>query len=197
MNICFFGDSIASGANDFESGGYVERLKYHFLKEKVNIDVYNRAISGEDTNTLLTHLENDLSFIKPNVVFFAIGVNDTYSLNGINSISLENFSNNILEIYNISNKITDKIVFIEIIKVDESKTNPIPWMQNISYENKSIKKYNKFIKEFCLKNNLIFLELNNLINLEDLDDGVHPNSEGHKKIFSVVLKFLNNNYNEN
>ncbi len=192
MNICFFGDSILWGANDYESGGYVERLKSYFLKEKVEIDIYNMGVSGESTGSLLLHLENDLISRNPEVIFFAIGINDTYSVNGINDISLDEFNKNILEIYNISKKFTDKIVFIEITKVDEEKTNPIPWMQEISYENKSIKRYNKVIRDFCSKNNLTFLELNDIIELSDLDDGIHPNSKGHKKIFNIVLDFLKN-----
>jgi lysophospholipase L1-like esterase len=60
-----------------------------------------------------------------------------------------------------------------------------------------IKKYNDGIKEFCKTNNLPFVDLfgewfgSGYKNL--LIDGLHPNSDGHEKIYHKVKQTLEKN----
>ena len=49
------------------------------------------------------------------------------------------------------------------------------------------------IKEICAKNNLLFIEMQDLLKDEDLEDGLHPNSKGHEKMFLRVKDFLEKN----
>ena len=74
---------------------------------------------------------------------------------------------------------------------DESKTMPVPWI-DFYYTNENIKKYGEIMKDVCQKNNILFLDLDPLDN-EDFDDGLHPNSIGHEKIFVKVRDFLKTN----
>jgi len=91
---------------------------------------------------------------------------------------LEKFQNNLMELINQAKNFTDKIVFISLTKVDESKVMPIPWSDKKKfYDNNNIVKYNTVIKEICNDNNLSFINLLNLLEPNDLDDGLHPNSE--------------------
>ena len=53
-----------------------------------------------------------------------------------------------------------------------------------------IKKYNEKLKEFCKNNRLPKIEIYDLLNKEDLRDGLHPNSRGHEKIFQKVKDYL-------
>ncbi|TRZ64349.1 MAG: hypothetical protein D4Q79_01760, partial [Spirochaetia bacterium] len=90
---------------------------------------------------------------------------------------------------------SEKIVFIGLTPVEESKTTPIPWNTDKFYKNEYIQKYDGIIKKVCEENNLSFVEVfERLKGNENLsEDGLHPNSEGHQKIFEIVKDFLINN----
>jgi len=60
----------------------------------------------------------------------------------------------------------------------------------VSYKNKDVIEYSQIIKEFCDKNNLPFIDIYDILNMDDLEDGLHPNSIGHEKIFQKVKDFL-------
>ncbi|MFQ6056666.1 MAG: SGNH/GDSL hydrolase family protein [Methanosarcinales archaeon] len=70
----------------------------------------------------------------------------------------------------------------------------MPWATNISYKNESIQKYNEIIKSVCKENNVYFVEIfDQMMKLSYkklLEDGLHPNSDGHQKIFEIIKDFL-------
>ncbi len=68
------------------------------------------------------------------------------------------------------------------------KTMPVSWI-DLFYTNENIKKYNKITEEVCRENNIPILDIGPL-NIEDFYDGLHPNAEGHRKIFEKVKDFL-------
>jgi len=187
MVICIFGDSITWGAGDSEKGGWAERLKVYFAK-KYYINIYNLGISGNTTEDLLKRIESESKFREPNIIVFAIGINDAQFIHSTNSnrISDNNFRNNIEKLYTIAKKFTTKIIFIGLTQVDESKTRPIPWDTNKTYTNERIKQFDQIIKDFCSENNLKFIPVNDLLNNDDLIDGLHPNTQGHIKMFKRI-----------
>lgn len=87
-----------------------------------------------------------------------------------------------------------QIIFIGLIPVDEKKTLPIPWGTDVNYKNEYVSKYNEIIKSVCQENNIQFIEMfEEFMKLDYkklLEDGLHPNSEGHQKIFEIVKDFL-------
>ncbi|MBU4000173.1 SGNH/GDSL hydrolase family protein, partial [Patescibacteria group bacterium] len=86
--ILVFGDSIAYGAWDKE-GGWVERLKVFTNRKAISSGlefycaVYNLAIDGDYTRTLLKRLESETkqrADVGQETIFvFAIGKNDAIS----------------------------------------------------------------------------------------------------------------------
>lgn len=65
----------------------------------------------------------------------------------------------------------------------------MPW-RDIYYTNDNIKKYNEVMKKVCAENSVLYLDIFGLLSNNDLDDGVHSNTEGHRKIFEKVKDFL-------
>jgi len=187
MSICIFGDSITWGASDSEKGGWAERLKVYF-GEKYDINVYNLGVSGDATEDLLDRIENESRVREPNIIVFAIGVNDAQFIHSTNSnrISDKDFGNNLKKLHETAKRIVPKIIFVGLTPVDEPKTKPIPWNTNKTYTNERIKKLDQIIKDFCSKNNLKFIPINGLLNNDDLIDGLHPNAQGHIKIFERI-----------
>ncbi|HUW71900.1 MAG TPA: GDSL-type esterase/lipase family protein [Candidatus Humimicrobiaceae bacterium] len=197
--ICVFGDSIAWGAFDSESGGWAERLKL-YMRSKSEIDVYNLGVSGNKTPGLLKRFEAEIkSRMEENletVIIFAIGINDSYFLHSKNEnvTKFEDFKKNIENLIVLAQKFSSKVIFVGLTPVDETKTTPIPWDTNKSFKNENIKKYNEMIKSACEKENIYFIQIFDEWIKSDykklLEDGLHPNAAGHEKIFEVVKDFL-------
>ena len=190
--ICIFGDSIARGGIDRERGGWVNRLRKHIESSNHDARVYNLGVSGGTTDDLLERFSVEAKAREPEIIIFAIGINDASfrkSLNG-SYVPLEKFKNSLEILKQKADVFTKKVVFVGITKVDENKTTPIPWNMDASYKNKDIQEYNQAIKDFCEKNNLPFIEMYGLLGKEDLEDGLHPNSAGHEKMFQKIKDFL-------
>jgi lysophospholipase L1-like esterase len=205
--ILIFGDSITYGAWDKE-GGWVQRLR-KFLDEKNLMYpdfyclVYNLGISGNNSEDLLKRFEFEtkqrLKEDEETIIIFAIGINDSQFVYSENKhrVPVDKFKENIQKLIQLAQKYSSKIIFVGLTPVDETKTTPIPWNTDISYKNKYIQKYNETIKTICRKNKTYFIEifekLKELNYQELLDDGLHLNSSGHKKIFEIIKDFLNAN----
>ena len=67
---------------------------------------------------------------------------------------------------------------------------PIPWSTEKFYSNESVAKYNAVIKKISGEYNLPFIDLLDLLETNELEDGLHPNPDGHKKMFLKVKEFL-------
>lgn len=189
--ICIFGDSITWGAIDPENGGWVAQLRRYFETNNYDISIYNQGISGDNTNDLLARFEIECKAREPQVVIFAIGINDSQytKSKGIEGISLEKFQNNLIKLIKQAKIFSDKIIFVGLTKVDQSSI-PESWGTEKFYNNNIIATYNTAIIKVCKSSNLLFINLLDLLNVNDLSDGLHPNPEGHKKIFLKVKDFL-------
>jgi len=193
-----FGDSITYGAWD-KLGGWVQRLRT-FIEEKYPQEhlIYNVGISGDTSNLLLERLEDETKRRKwkKNVLVFQIGINDSAFLSTKKDfwVSQEEFRENIKEMIKKSKKFSQKIFFVGVTPVDEDKAHPVPWDKRVTYKNENIKKYNEIIKEVCNRENVPFIEVFDKFFKSEykklLQDGVHPNSLGHEKIFEIVKDFL-------
>jgi acyl-CoA thioesterase-1 len=206
--ILIFGDSITCGDWDYEESGWPNRLR-KFLDQMAfpnlsSFRVYNLGIVGDTTEDVLKRFENEcksriseiIKYRKDIAVIFQIGLNDTQLVLKKKKIriSYKKFMKNITKLISKADKFTDKIVFTGLTPVEEQKVNPVPWDTTISYKNDYIKKYNEILRSICNENDVYFIEFfdewikfNYKILLED---GAHPNPEGHKKMFETIKKFL-------
>ncbi|MDF1498432.1 MAG: GDSL-type esterase/lipase family protein [Patescibacteria group bacterium] len=207
--ILIFGDSIVFGNWD-KQGGWANRLKNYYMKESLdNSDyymVYNIGVSGDTSSELLERFEfeikhrlwegKDTGEKEEIIIVISIGNNDAAFVKSKNEFNttLDNFDLNIKQLLIIAKKYSTKIFFVGLSLVDETKTMPVQWDFNIEHSNKNIEKYNKIIKLACKEEKIYFInmyeEFKKLDYKKLLEDGVHPNSEGHKKMFEIVRDFL-------
>ncbi|MFH1832740.1 MAG: GDSL-type esterase/lipase family protein [Candidatus Levyibacteriota bacterium] len=199
-NILVFGDSITYGAWDKE-GGWVTRLRRFLQEQSLNTDeeqgrlVYNLGVSGDSTQDLLLRFESEVKTRLDEgietIIIFAIGLNDSLFIKTENKhkVSLSKFEENLLKLITLAKKYTSKIVFIRLTSVDEEKTDPIPWDPVKSYKNEYIQQYNSLLEKICNQEKVDFIKIEKFSN-DLFEDGLHPNSKGHKIIFEAVKNYL-------
>ena len=203
--ILIFGDSIAHGDYDIEKGGWVQRMKNLLDEEALSKPenehtIYNLGVIGNTTEYLLERFESEtrrrLEENEERTFIFAIGLNDSQYIHSKNGLrfSLEEYKNNLNELLNLAKKFSSKIIFVGLTPIDETKTTPIPWNTDKSYKNEYIKKFNNILSKFCKEKKIYFIDIFQKFIEKDyqnlLEDGLHPNSDGHKKVFEIVRDFI-------
>ena len=192
INILVFGDSITYGAWDKEKSGWVNRLRLALENDNSNnyYTVFNLGISGDVTEGIKNRFVNEckIRFAKEDntIIIFSIGINDTQNIKDKYRVSLETFRNNVISLINSAKKYTNNILFIGLTKVDESKVAPLPWDKDKCYLNNKITIFDKELKNICLENNIDYLYIYDLLEVDELFDGLHPNNVGHQKICDKV-----------
>lgn len=165
----YFGDSIMYGLFDSEDG-YVNRIN-----KKLNVYSFNLSIPGEDTTHLLERFEYEFLNRYNNIdifnIFFGIGINDARRNIDINTIE-----NNIRKLIKIAKQYSDNIYFLGLTKSLENGV-----MDNII-------KVDNLIENISKENSVRYIKLIDILEDNDLYDGLHPNSIGHKKISEKILK---------
>jgi len=193
-NVCIFGDSITWGAWDREMGGWLNRLRIFIENDNYPFIIYNNGVSCDTTRDLLERFNVECEAREPRVIIFAIGINDAMLCynNGELMVKEEEFKDNLEKLLKLAANQCGKIIFTGLTKINEEiyKQNDGIKEGDAFFGNGNIKKYNLIIKEFAKENNLLFIELFDLIKDSDLEDGLHPNAQGHEKIFQKVKECL-------
>jgi len=189
MVIGVWGDSISYGSGDSEALGWVGRLRKSLFNED-STNVYNFGVCGDTTLDILKRFNVEADAIKPDIVIFAVAINDSKFPQGgqANKVNLENFKENIRELTKRALTYTSKVYLVGATKVDETTD----WGSGSRFENEVIKKYNFFLEEHAKEHGLVFIEVFDVLNeKEDLYDGLHPNSAGYEKMFRTISKVVN------
>jgi lysophospholipase L1-like esterase len=187
--ICIFGASSTQGFYDTKKGGWADRLKIYSYERSLKTDdyyeVFNLGVSGNTSRDLLKRFYNEAKARNPTIIIISLGDNDS----GL-KIPLDEYEDNMDKILIQAKEFTQNIIVLGAKKVNEKLTNPVPWNKEVSYINAEIKKYDDKLKGLAEKHKVEFVPLIDVLNDEDLEDGIHPNSNGHKKLFSEVKKIL-------
>lgn len=202
--ILVFGDSIAYGMMDAEAGGWVQRLRKYVDGKMIRdsdfyCTVYNLGVSGDLTEDVIRRFgfsaKQRLKKPKPAIIIFAIGANDAQFLSTKNGMRVprKKFRRNIQKLIGLARRFTQKVMFVGVTPVDESKTNPIPWDTIKYYKNGNLREYDGIIKAVCAKSKIPFVDVFDMGPDAIFVDGLHPNSRGHRIIFGRVREALAKN----
>ncbi|MCR4280213.1 MAG: GDSL-type esterase/lipase family protein [Candidatus Komeilibacteria bacterium] len=188
--ITIFGDSIAWGKADVESGGWVNRLRHYVETAHVGTSVYNLGVSGDTTVELLKRFTPECAARnnKTQIIIFAVGINDSCFINTESNplVSIDNFQSNLRQLAVEAKLFSSSIAFIGPTMVDEDK---MPFNAKY-YTNDSVEKYNEALENVCANIEVPFLNMLDVLSLRDLPDGLHPDSSGHEKMFHKIKDFL-------
>ena len=169
-------------------------MRNYLESKNEDFQVYNLGVSGEATEDLIERVESETKAREPNAIIFAIGINDAQFIHSQNSnrISEGNFKTNLTTLFKNAQKLVKTVMFIGLTPVDESRTTPIPWHTDVSYFKKNIRAFDSIIEEFCKEKNLTYISMEGVLENEDLVDGLHPNAEGHRKMFEKIKPEIEN-----
>lgn len=149
-------------------------------------DIANRGIAG-DLSGLLANRLNNVIRLKPKFCFLLIGINDIYIGENVESIQ-----NNIKRSVEILEPYPIKMVLQSVIYVAENASR-------FESVNNDVRKLNEWMKSYCLKNELEFLDLNTTLGNTDVllqentVDGIHLSKIGYKKWSGLLKSFLKEN----
>jgi len=207
-NYIIIGDSITYGIGDFENGGWASMLKNYIVNKddsKVcNNYVHVAGFPGATNSDILDKIDSILqAFLHnefSNTVILSVGVNDTQVFNGETKNSIEQYKANIQKIIKF---ITDKdchLIILGLTRIESDEK--FLWKPNKYYDNDIISEYDRDLKlildydeeleKLCDNNKINYIPMQDVLEKADFIDGLHPNHNGHKKIFEyILLKILN------
>ena len=198
-NFIIVGDSIAYGIGDPIDGGWTSMLKKYAIARPYSpndvMRVHVAAYPGATTSELVPKLDNaiktyyDHSLI--NTVIVAIGINDSRVTNDKSVVNIQDYRKNLVEIINTINKNRCGMVFVGLTNI-AGKKGVLTFDHDKNYINKIINEYDGVLETLCIDNSINYIKVRDLLEYEDLDDGLHPNNKGHKKIYEKVFKKIVN-----
>ncbi len=204
QQIIVIGASETYGMCDPDGGwvrklrAYIDRKYYEDRMEKTY--VFNLSVSGNTTRDLLnrfeTEIKNRLRYDKT-IFFLSAGLNDSrrYKLHKEKEILPEEFEENLAKLFRLASAYSNRILFMTVHPIDDSKTNPIPWAPDEYYLNKQAKHYVELSKKCCKKSGIFAIDVFSAWEQTNFQrflfkDGMHANAAGHEYMFNEALKQL-------
>ena len=173
---CIFGDSVTEAA--YVKSGWVVLLR-EYLEDKYKdgfVSVFNLGVGGNTSDDVLKRFKSEALARGANSILFAAGINDTKSNDPIM------FKSNTEKLIKEAKEITSDITFVGLVLGDYKDKEP--------FSEKKTTDYNKIIEELAESEDCRFVSLQEKLKPEDFMDGLHPNKEGHRKIFEEIKKYF-------
>ena len=205
-NYIIIGDSITYGIGDFETNGWSAMFKNYIINKddsKVcNNYVHIAGFPGATSTDILNKIESVLKSFKheefKNIVILSVGINDTQEFNGNQKNNIEKFKENICKITKIIIENNCDLIILGLTRIECDEK--FLWKPNKYYDNEVISEYDKdlqailnFDRELevlCKKNKIKYIPMKDVLQKDDFIDGLHPNTNGHKKICEYLINKL-------
>lgn len=207
--ITVFGGGIAHGLWD-KQGGWSERLREDLYTRTVDtkgsehFELYNLAIRGDSSQNILDRFGHNMnSLVKhgenvEQTTILHVGGNDAQFIYEEDEVRTppEEFRENLEELLEKSRGRSEYTFVMTLMPVKDEAAKPIPDKGGRSYTDNRMKEYSSIVREVAEgKEDVIVFDLYKLMKGkqdEVLEDGIHPNSEGHKLIYKRLEKKLSN-----
>ena len=202
-NYIIIGDSITYGIGDFESGGWASIFKNYIVNKDdskvcnnyVHVVGFPGATSSDILNKIDSILQAFLHKEFTNTVILSIGVNDTQVFNEEPKNNIEQYKLNIEKIAKFIIDNECNLIILGLTRIESDKK--FLWKPNKYYDNdiiseydrdlKLILDYDEELKELCKNNKIKYIPMQEVLEKVDFIDGLHPNHNGHKKIFEYII----------
>ena len=191
------GDSGVFGWGDPLEGGWCERLRRHWMELPGGPVLYNLGVRGDGLERLAARFSaevgcrGELRRQLPQGILLGIGLNDTARVgrpDGRPQLDAEGFLFGLQQLLHKAKEIAE----VHVIGLTPVEESAMPYAGVLWYSLADIRRYEALLEEACLEANVPFLPLLEWL-LADSDwplwlsnDGLHLNSEGHRRVFERV-----------
>jgi len=199
MQVFAFGHSITFGHWD-EEAGWVMRLR-KFLDEKAlekpdeyYFEVYNLGVSGNDSSQLLERFSQELYEENETLILIQIGANDIHYLEEKEKVRVEKeeYTENLEALIEKARNYTDRVVLVG--EAYNGIEGPIPWDKEKHIRDERMGEYVDIQRKVAEDKDVPYVDLRGLREREEwldmLEDGSHPDSDGHELIYENVKEKL-------
>jgi lysophospholipase L1-like esterase len=212
LKIVALGDSLIYGYGDPEGGGWVDRLRRHWMSpDSVGHVIYNLGVRGDRTQQVAQRLEvefrhrGELRNRVPDLIILSVGVNDSARvgrLNGKNLTDFHSFEQQIASLLDLAQQLCP-VLFVGMVPVDETQ---MPFMDCLYYNHDDQYRYKEATRLACQQRSIPYLDIfQQWMNHSETwrrhrltKDGLHPNTLGYKTLLDDVLRWeVMTNYNSN
>lgn len=185
--ICVFGASTAHGCGD-PGGGWVVRLRSALAADRIDAELYNLSVMGDDTYDAILRLGPELTARNGTIAVLDVGLNDTqlcveYPGPKVPPLA---FAANLDLLLRRAARLTPLVVYVDIYQVDEARTTPCAWDRDRSFRADQIHAYRDLTAQVCDRRGVLRVDPDPLFGPADLVDGVHPGPDGHARIAAAV-----------
>lgn len=189
---CVFGDSVTQAS--YVKSGWADLLRQYLENKYPNdsITFFNLGINGNTSTDIVNRFKAESEARNPTDIIFAYGVNDSGYFRTLDRLIVEEslFISNTKKLINQAKIITKNITFIGLTLGDDSLLKPSPGSsRGKSYDTDRVKQYNNKLKEIAENESCRFVSLIDTLQFDDFMDGLHPNDNGHLKMFTEIKKF--------
>lgn len=194
------GDSGVYGWGDPEGGGWCERLRRHWMELPRGPVLYNLGVRGDGLERLAARLaaevgrRGELRRQAPQGILIGIGLNDTARVgraDGRHQLAPDAFLFGLQQLLREAVALAPVLV-LGLTPVDEAA---MPFADCLWYELATVRRYEALLEEACLEADVPFLPLLERLTadrswLRLLEaDGLHLNSEGHRRVYEEVRRW--------
>lgn len=141
----------------------------------------NRGIGGQTTSQMLVRFRQDVIDLQPKAVVILAGTNDIAGNSG--PISNEDIEANYADFAELARTHNIRVIFSSVLPVNNYTPRAADFFAQRPMSR--ILALNKWLKEYCASNNLIYLDYfpamadeKGLLRRDLADDGLHPNKAG-------------------
>ena len=153
-------------------------------------DTANFGIGGDKASYLPYRL-SDVYLAKPKKCFLMIGINDFTGNDSVENV-FENYKSIAEDIrgHNI------EIIIQSVLYISKKASGFEQIGKNWEEINIKVSSLNDLLKEYCVKNDIIFVNINDTLSkngmLEDANtpDGLHLNKKGYEKWKEMIIKYM-------
>ena len=201
LKVIALGDSLVYGFGDPVGGGWVERLRRHWMETDDHI-LYNLGIRGDRVAQVSERLEQEFRYrgeIRnrvPDLILLSVGVNDTPRLGRADGKSFTDFGlfqTQIIDLLEQAQQLCP-ILFVGMVPVNEEK---MPFLDCLYFNHFDQYRYKEFTKHACQARQIPYLDLFELWQHRGDEwtrshlgeDGLHPNVAGYKALLDDVLNW--------
>ena len=191
-NYIIVGDSITYGIGDMSGNGWSSMFKEKIKGKDDTITCTNLVhivgFPGGTSDTIVNRIEEIIKLYcnddMENVLILSIGINDSHVVYGSYKVELEKYNKNVHRIIEECKENNIKIIILGLTRLFAHEK--LVWRPEKYFTNSDVEKYDTELEGICRKCGVKYISLKEVLQENDIIDGLHPSSSGHKKIFKKV-----------